>query len=47
MLCHADNTLQMETSFHQGIQAFGTTSECRDWSQMVEWVNERNRVIAP
>ncbi|KAF7934656.1 uncharacterized protein EAE98_002701 [Botrytis deweyae] len=42
VMCHADTSLQVEASYHQGILAFGTTYPCRNWWQMVDWVNERN-----
>lgn len=43
IMCHADASLQTEASSHQGIVAFGVTYPCRNWWQMVIWVDERNQ----
>lgn len=45
VMCHADTTLQIETTYEQGLPAFGATGKCRDWHQMVAWVDERNKAM--
>lgn len=43
IMCHADTNIQVERELHGGLLAFGEVYECKDWFQMVDWVNERNK----
>lgn len=47
IMCHADTTLQTEAVYHQGILAFGVQYQCRNWWQLVEWVDKRNEEFRP
>jgi hypothetical protein len=43
VMCHADTTVQTEAEYHQGILAFGVEYQCKNWWQLVDWVDRRNQ----
>ncbi|CAI6336584.1 unnamed protein product [Periconia digitata] len=43
IMCHADTTMQTEAQYHQGILAFGVEYQCKNWWQLVDWVDQRNK----
>ena len=47
IMCHADTTIQTEAEYHRGILAFGVEYQCRNWSQLVDWVDDRNARFLP
>ena len=47
IMCHADTTVQTEATYHQGILAFGVEYQCKNWWQLVNWVDRRNEQFPP
>ena len=47
VMCHADTTVQLEAEYHQGIMAFGVEYQCKNWWQLVDWVDKRNTDFPP
>ena len=42
VMCHADTTVETKDPLVKGVVGFGIAHPCRDWNQMVKWVNVRN-----
>jgi Mycotoxin biosynthesis protein UstYa len=41
-MCHADTTIEAKDEELHGVVGFGIAHACRNWSQMVKWVDDRN-----
>lgn len=42
IMCHADSTIEARNEHLHGVVGFGIPHACRNWQQMVDWVDDRN-----
>ena len=42
VMCHADTTIEAKDEHLHGVVGFGILHACRNWAQMVKWVDDRN-----
>ncbi|KAF7508281.1 hypothetical protein GJ744_009426 [Endocarpon pusillum] len=42
VMCHADTTIEAKDENLHGVVGFGIAHACRNWDQMVKWVEDRN-----
>lgn len=42
IMCHADTTIEAKDKHFHGVVGFGIAHSCRNWWQMVRWVDKRN-----
>ena len=42
VMCHADTTIEAKDPRYHGVVGFGIAHSCKNWSQLVQWVNDRN-----
>lgn len=43
LMCHADTTFEMKDEALNGVRGFGTEHRCKDWSQLVQWMTDRQQ----